>query len=204
LFEIVQRRALRRCGVATNAFDVRKGLDVFSSDGQKLGTVESIFSGKATAVDTGDGRFTDMQAAPAGPTPIDPDPTVASSDDDAGSVASGPEARLPVTQGLGTFNTGTETTGFAGGAQPAGAAVGPATEGMGGSVTLTPSDTKYIAVKHGGFLGFGGDSLYIPFSAVEDAAPGGSITLNCTADDCGRLYNQKPEALTPENEETSS
>lgn len=54
---------------------------------------------------------------------------------------------------------------------------------------------EYLKVQHGGVLGIGGTSLYIPFNAVQNVVPGESVTVNCTADTCGEMYGTKPDFL---------
>jgi len=53
------------------------------------------------------------------------------------------------------------------------------------------SDTKYMEIHHGGVLGIGGESIYVPYSAV-DAISDDLITLRSTADDALARFSQPP------------
>src|SRR5438309_228590 len=55
--------------------------------------------------------------------------------------------------------------------------------GPGPGVDLGPSDTKYMEVHHGGHLHIGGESVYVPFSAIDLVEEDGSVMLRCTADE---------------------
>ncbi|HZU14187.1 MAG TPA: hypothetical protein VFB58_15210 [Chloroflexota bacterium] len=59
----------------------------------------------------------------------------------------------------------------------------------------TVADTMYMRVDHGGVLGFGVESLYIPFTAVEQVVPGDRVVIRCRRDEAADLYGQKPEFL---------
>ncbi|MGH2443840.1 MAG: hypothetical protein ACRDFX_11865 [Chloroflexota bacterium] len=61
----------------------------------------------------------------------------------------------------------------------------PAAEG-------TKRGSGYIQVRHGGLLGMGGDTLYVPFGVVAHVEPRKSVTLKCTLDECASLYTEKP------------
>jgi hypothetical protein len=53
----------------------------------------------------------------------------------------------------------------------------------------------YFKVDQGGILGLGAKHLYVPYSAVDDVVPGDCVTVNCTKDQCGDLYEQEPDFL---------
>lgn len=57
------------------------------------------------------------------------------------------------------------------------------------------SGNSMIKVNQGGVLGIGAKTLYIPFDAVQNIAPGDGVTINCTKDQCDNLYSQKPSFL---------
>lgn len=54
---------------------------------------------------------------------------------------------------------------------------------------------SYLKISEGGVLGIGTTELYVPFSAVQNVSPGDSVTINCTKDQCGNMYGNKPEFL---------
>lgn len=59
--------------------------------------------------------------------------------------------------------------------------------------TWVEGDRGYIVVAHGGVLGIGGSHLYVPFEAVAGVAPGDSVGLGCSGNECRRLYSRRPE-----------
>lgn len=188
----------------TNVFDIRSGMDVYACDGRKIGAVGNIFSGRPESRDTAGTPYSDIGGGqPSGPAATD----TSVSD---GGVEATPSTgtlqaeRVPVPSIQGTMNSGAETTGLPQAAPGATPAVDDVVTGAeGGGVSLTPSNTKYFEVKHGGFLGFGGECFYVPFSAVDAVAPGDSVTLACTGEQCGQLYAEKPAPLAPETAGTA-
>ncbi|MDQ2742889.1 MAG: hypothetical protein M3Z66_11425 [Chloroflexota bacterium] len=58
-----------------------------------------------------------------------------------------------------------------------------------------PGSQRYLTVDQGGTPGIVGKELYIPFNAVQSVVPGQSVTVNCTKDTCGTLYNKKADVL---------
>lgn len=177
--------------MAGNAFDVQEGMEVFGSKGEKIGTISHIFSGAPF-------RTTDHQEAGTGPGTE----SVEGSPFGRSGMGPGSEAdveietvlvsEVPIAGGS-TDLGGAESGGMApvAGFEGAGGA-GAAVPAGGHATTFTPSDTKYFQVHHGGLLGIGGESLYIPFNAVEAITPGDCITLSCTRDEAAALYSQKP------------
>lgn len=69
------------------------------------------------------------------------------------------------------------------------------TEALSGAAILA---TGYFQVEHGGILGIGGTSLYVPFSTVEDLVRGDCLTLSCRKEECDQLYAHKPDSLDGE------
>lgn len=55
-----------------------------------------------------------------------------------------------------------------------------------------PADVGFFSIDRGGILGVGATHLYVPFKAVHSVGPGGSITLGCTAQECGDTYSEQP------------
>ena len=72
------------------------------------------------------------------------------------------------------------------------------TPGTGPGVKVGESDTKYCEVHHGGHLHIGGESLYVPFSAINLVEEDGSVVLRDTADQAVSRYSQKPAVLDGE------
>jgi hypothetical protein len=72
---------------------------------------------------------------------------------------------------------------------------GEADGGLGTTGTGSPAGNSMLKVNQGGVLGIGAKTLYIPFDAVQNIAPGDSVTINCTKDQCGNLYGEKPNFL---------
>lgn len=165
-------------------YTLRRGMDVFSSDGDKLGTIHRLFS---------------AAAAPQAP-------TTESEVDDTGTAypdeARGPGVQLSqgaalqssagapsagATNGL-DFGPAIAVAAIEGNDRPS--ALGES-DGDGDGGEFAPSDTKYFEIHHGGVLGFGGDSLYVPYSEVDSIAPN-AATLKCTASDVSARYAEPP------------
>lgn len=69
------------------------------------------------------------------------------------------------------------------------------TPGAGPGVTLGADDTKYMEVHHGGHLHIGGDSIYVPFTAINVVEDDGSVILRYSADQVASRYSQRPAPL---------
>jgi hypothetical protein len=167
---------------------INKGMEVFDSTGAKIGTVARVFSGAPSTTDS-------TPTAPSAP---------------PGTAAEyAPDGRETEELGSGALAVGTQAGGFTDAGTPVSQGPGIAAEaageyaltepaaalGLGGGVALTPSDTKYIEIRHGGLLGIGGEHFYVPFHAVSEVNGGLSITLNCTVDDCAAQYQQEPQPI---------
>lgn len=65
------------------------------------------------------------------------------------------------------------------------------------TATHTGAETAghYFRVDHGGVLGIGATSMYVPFSAVCDAVSGDNLTIDCTCSECAEQYANKPAFL---------
>jgi hypothetical protein len=170
--------------MATTVFSVTKGMTVYASDGQKVGTVGEVLSGQPETRDSEGMPYADVSFTPSGP--ISPEPTAP---EDVGDDQPVVQETVPAP----IESDGVQSGATSGGGAPAGFGA-PLPDA--GAVELTPSDTKYFEVKHGGILGIGGEHLDVPFSAVEDVAPGDSVTLKCTLDDCTRRYSERPAPLS--------
>jgi hypothetical protein len=165
--------------MATNI--VQQGVEVYSCDGKKLGKVKHFFSAasEASPDEASMEREFDTITSPA--EQRETSATIAMDRVNAVTDASGVpliDERSPIT------NEPMSPTAEAPRMSP----------GMG----LGASETKYIEVHHGGLLRIGGESLYVPFSAVNVIEDDGSIVLRCTADEAAELYGQKPAPLDGE------
>ncbi|HEX6507772.1 MAG TPA: hypothetical protein VF221_09090 [Chloroflexota bacterium] len=69
------------------------------------------------------------------------------------------------------------------------------TGGGAGYGTGVADQNAVLKVNEGGVLGIGAKELYIPINAVQNIAPGDSVTLSCAKDQCESLYSQKPSFL---------
>jgi hypothetical protein len=161
---------------------LREGVEVYGSDGKKIGKVGHLFSAAAEPA---------ADDATAGPSAEQAVVTGANADE-AVEVSEMPATYnvTRVTASSGRFDSGGVPP-VTGGTPERDAAAGV----EGGGVVLGPSDTKYFEVHHGGLLGIGGESLYVPFSAVNVVDADGAVTLKCTADEAASLYTERPVAL---------
>jgi hypothetical protein len=178
--------------MSTTAFSITKGMEVYSTDGQKIGTVGELFSGVAETQDSAGTEFSDIGSSPDGPV-SDEARTSDSLAADLGRAEGAARAYEASVGGVGSEGSAGLPGSLAGGIVASLEGAGP---GMG--ATLTPSDTKYFEVRHGGILGFGGEHLYVPFSAVDAVAPGDSVTLTCGLDECFNRFSRRPEPLPDE------
>jgi hypothetical protein len=164
--------------MAANAFTIQEGVTVFSSDGERLGTVAHVYR-HVPETDT-------VQTPVAGAAGTDPETMV---------------ERIQVTgdaAGYGTDIAGesSQTTPYTGSSLPE---QRPSSDSV-AMATADPSREGYIQVDHGGFLGIGTSHLYIPFSAVAHVEPGDCVSLTCTKDSCTSLYHNTPAALEEDSE----
>lgn len=158
-------------------YTLEHGMDVFSSDGQKLGTIQRLFS-----------------AAPTATTP-------ATADDEADTGGTGqPDTSVgtgvPAVQSAVGLRSAAGSAGLDSGPATAIAAADGNDQSSGQSadqdgVDFTPSDTKYLEIHHGGVLGFGGTSFYVPYSQIETLAPD-AVTLKCAAGEVESRFAQSP------------
>ncbi|HEX6509030.1 MAG TPA: hypothetical protein VF221_15485 [Chloroflexota bacterium] len=157
--------------MTTNSFDIRQGMEVYSSDGQKIGKVDEVYAPASSS----------MRGSPSssGPTAGMPNDLAVE------------QVPSPGTGGYSadTGYTDNTTSGFAtdtGASQAQTSSAGTATQTRGG--------TGYFKVSEGGVLGIGAKNLYVPFSAVDTVATeDGSITLSVTKDEAENRFNTKPD-----------
>jgi hypothetical protein len=172
--------------------EISKGMEVLSADGVSIGTVARVFS----AAPSPSGHAAGAPAAP--PSTTTPDVAPAGRETEELAFGAPGAAALPGgfadAPGAGPYSQ--SGPGMAGNAAIEYAAAEPLSAlGLGGEATLTPSDTKYIEVHHGGILGLGGESFYIPFSAVSAVNGSHSLTLTCSRDECAARFAQEPACL---------
>jgi hypothetical protein len=196
--------------VFSNMANIDKGMDVFDINGEKIGTVDEVYSSLY-------GSSANQPASPGsggGAGALGDESRVNQSPGHGGQGALGNESRAGTTPPGGSGALGNESmvTGNTEATQtndgtPAGInSVGesgvdeilveeevdiPVSAEMAGGAT----DERYFKVQQGGILGIGGKSLYIPFSAVQDVVAGDSVTLDCTKDECDARYGSMPASL---------
>lgn len=54
------------------------------------------------------------------------------------------------------------------------------------------ADMGYFCMDRGGIAGIGAKHFYLPFNAVDEVEPDGSIRLNCAAQECEEMYGRNP------------
>lgn len=158
--------------MSVNTFDIQDGMEVFSSDGQKIGKVGQVFDGSGGSTGTG---------SPA-----------ASTADEGNS--GNPDSGVPGIGGLFSSND-SSLGGGAGSGVDRTRDPNDMREEYGTTATATqaPADTGYFQVSEGGILGIGAKELYVPFSAVETVAADGVVTLSYTKDDVESRFDHKPD-----------
>lgn len=149
--------------------EINQGLDVYSSDGKKVGTVAAV-------LDTG---HTEDNPQPSTSTEVR-EAQVRAEDK---AVDSWP--LTDTTASYGALDTGIgRNIGATGSAEGADDALTDVTGSGNGT---------YVQVDHGGLLGIGAQHLYIPLNDVERS--GDRLTVNCVSDHCGDRYGEKPPSL---------
>ncbi|HZU12540.1 MAG TPA: hypothetical protein VFB58_06840 [Chloroflexota bacterium] len=189
-----------------NASNIQKGMDVYDSTGDKVGSISDVYPAVGS---TGFGT-TGQGAGDVVVEEVDiitETPDYSTADIGAPGTGYGTAGTTPgsdigatgTTPGYGTPGTGT-TPGYGGGISDTGT-TGAAGIGSSGGFGTSPTSsgtmtgTGYFKVDQGGILGIGAKELYIPFSAVTSVDPGNCVTLNCTKDECDNAYSQKPAFL---------
>ncbi|GAC1403905.1 MAG: hypothetical protein NVSMB52_17790 [Chloroflexota bacterium] len=188
-----------------DSFDVHEGMEVYGSDGEKIGKVTHIFSA-AAFTDTLGNASADAEPTTAYGSGGTANSIASSGDFGVGNSDGSDETTASVGAGGALTIGGSTDSGFAGGFN-SGSSGGPlqrlgsagvssqSESAAAGSASLTPSDTKYLEVHHGGVLGMGGDNLYVPFSAVQAVTNGESLTIHCSSHEAVHLFDQKPETV---------
>lgn len=201
-----------------NMDNIRHGMDVYGSDGEKIGTVAESNAGDAAdnttsgnmGVGGGSGvlgnesRVGRETGTSGGPGSLGNESRV-----DGGYGTSGGRASL----GNETAAT-TDTSSAPYGSTSGGYGSSDATDAdsMGGidyietetvviegvpagssygsapAATQARSTTGYMEVDHGGFLGIGAKALFVPYDAIQDVTED-RVTLNCTKDEAIQQYS---------------
>jgi hypothetical protein len=157
--------------MATNTFDIKEGMEVYASDGQKIGKVEEVHDSAGGATESG------AQA-------MSPDE---SSSYNQGSTGFGVADNLTLDR---------DSTGARGG--PGHDVTRDPTEmreeyGTTATATQGQGDSGYFKVSEGGILGLGAKDLFVPFTAVETVAADGVVTLSYTKDEVDSRFDDKPD-----------
>lgn len=171
--------------MATNTFDIHEGMEVYSSDGQKIGKVNEVSSSGTGTMQSGDSSFGGTTATETRPSAID---TV----EESSSYGSG-------TSGLGTIFTDRESMGEPDSSahdttrdpNDVSEAYGTAPT-YGGSSAGMQGGSGYFKVSEGGVLGIGSKDLFVPFTAVETVAADGVVTLSYTKDEADNQFTHQP------------
>jgi hypothetical protein len=158
--------------MSINTFDIQEGMEVFSSDGEKIGKVNKVYADSGVATESG---------AQATSTADE------SESNDGGSGGFGAADNLT----LGRAFTGDS----AGLNHDATRDPTELREEYGATATATPTqgNAGYFTVSEGGILGLGAKDLFIPFTAVETVAADGVVTLSYTKDDADNRFDHEPD-----------
>ena len=191
--------------------DVRRGMDVYGFDGEKIGKVLEVQAPAAEggAEETGDTISMDAAGATVAP-PGDPSavmggtvgamPLGTTTDKGRGNTTTtrlvAGRGEVPttasdrgITPGQAVLNQTEDVPGTA----PTGRGDVPVQlEGAGIAPSATSGGTEtseaYLLVQDEGVLGVGATGLRVPFSAVTDVVPGERITLDCRRADAAMRY----------------
>jgi hypothetical protein len=195
---------------------VEQGMGVFDVNGDKIGTVAQVWPnagvGNAPGVTaySAIGQTVDF-GGQTGATEYASGAPASQFGGDAGAMGYGTNRG---TAGYTTPNSGEtfdtspgeadygDTAGAGSYSGDIGSSALGADTGTGGFGTPPPSSSYqadsqtmgYFEVEHGGFLGIGTQTLFVPMSAVQSATSDG-VTLECLKDVCGSLYANKPDFL---------
>jgi hypothetical protein len=164
--------------MATNTFDIQEGMEVFASDGQKIGKVNEVHADSGVATESGSQAMSTV------------DESESNTGGDGGFGAAD------------NLTLGRAFTGDSGGSNHD--ATRDPTElrqeyGTTATATPTPGDTGYFTVSEGGILGLGAKDLFIPFTAVETVAADGVVTLSYTKDDADNRFDHEPDGADDSN-----
>jgi hypothetical protein len=158
---------------------IYEGVEVYSCDGKKLGKVKHLFSAAAEPSPDQTGETVDQSRLES--------PASLEAAEEHELSADLAMERVGAVNDAGGAPYVSESSLHSGWVPSSGA-----------GAAFSPSATKYFEVHHGGLLHVGGESLYVPFDAVEIIETDDSIVLRYTADEAAAYYAQKPAALDPD------
>ena len=163
--------------MATNTFDIQEGMEVFSSDGQKVGKVHEVHSDSGVTTESG------AQAMS----------TADESESYSGDSDFGAADNLTLDRGFTGDSSG---QGFDVTRDPT-----DVREEYGTIATETRAagDSGYFTVSEGGVLGLGAKELFVPFTAVETVAADGIVTLSYAKDEVDNRFDHKPDEADDSN-----
>jgi sporulation protein YlmC with PRC-barrel domain len=168
--------------MASGSLEVRVGMTVCGTDGQKIGTVTEVY------VRSPGWNAVAGLANPFGATTD----TAAAGDASAAGAASSTLAdnlaveQVPQTQMPGGYNLPSGAVGSGNGSDQ------PRSSDTAGG---TGRDGDYFKVDRGGILGIGAKELYVPYTDVKAVTSEGVIRLGCPRNRCDERYAEKPAFL---------
>jgi hypothetical protein len=205
-----------------NANNIEKGMDVYGSDGEKIGSVSDVHSG-GSGGDTPGGYaagssisdFSGMGNSGLVVEEVDVVEVVPDYAVRGGDMGTAAAAGTGATGGTGLGGTiggssdlGTSDTTWNAGAGSTGdiGAIGTANDQntspgyvSGGTTPATVYGGGYLHVEQGGILGIGAKDLYIPMSEVQDIDPGNCVSLSISKQQADDNYQTKPDFLDSES-----
>ena len=158
--------------MAINTLDIREGMEVYASDGQKIGKVHEVYGNAGSATESGAQAMSTTDESSS----YNQDNTGFGFADnltlDRDSTGAGGGPGYDVTRDITEMREEYGTT-------------ATATQGQG--------DAGYFKVSEGGILGLGAKDLFVPFTAVETVAADGVVTLAYTKDEVDSRFDDKPD-----------
>lgn len=181
-----------------NVNNIEKDMEVYGSDGEKIGSIVEVYSGTggdASASDFGQGAPADVVVEQVDIVDVTPD--YATGTGSAGTVSPGGIGGSDRT-GLGSMagtTPGTGTTGDIGGIGTVDDQSTSPGYVAGGAGVATVTGSGYIHVRQGGILGIGAKDLYIPISEILDIDPGNCVSLSINKHQADNDFQTKPDSL---------
>ena len=167
--------------MSTNTFDIQEGMEVFASDGQKIGKVGEVINRGGVATESG---------ASAAST-VDESSSYSSDTSDTGDFGAADNLTLNRDASGSAGGTGYDVTRDS----------TELREEYGNLATETrPAGTSgYFTVSEGGIFGLGAKELFVPFTAVETVAADGVVTLTYPKDEVNSRFDHKPDETDDTN-----
>jgi len=164
--------------MATNTFDIQEGMEVFGSDGQKIGKVHEVHSDSGVTSESGAQAMSTVDE---------------SESYNRGNSDFGAADNLTLDRDLTGNDSG---PGFDVTRDPTDM---QEEYGTVATETRASGDTGYFTVSEGGILGVGAKELFVPFTAVETVAADGVVTLSYAKDEAGNRFDHKPDEADDSN-----